>query len=153
MLFLVATLAACTDPDEACRLTIVAGPMAVMEGFARGAGISEAPVDVPERLVARYLGGPAAVARVHRDSVTGGLAISTPPPDADTPSPGYAVLVTDRTLRPLGMLLYDGAVLPGYPEIGRVAVGGFVLPLLGVRVDPATVADPRCPLFPAEALR
>lgn len=151
-LLLVVTLAACADRDEACRLTLVAGPMAVMEGFARGAGISEAPAVVPARLVARYLGGPAALATVRPDSASGGWRITAEPPDADTPTPGYAVLVTDRTLAPLGVLLYDGAVLPGYPEIGRVAVGGFVLPLLGVRVDPATVTDAQCPLFPTELL-
>lgn len=145
--------AACTDRETACRLTVVAGPIKVMEGFARGEGITTAPAVVPSTLVARFLGGPAVMATVARDTVTGGLVLVVPPPDDDTPPPGYGVLVTDRTLAPLGLLLYDGAVLPGHTEIGRVEVGGFVLPLLGVRVAPEAVEDSRCPLFPADVAR
>jgi len=150
-LAVVLLLAGCTDREAACRLAHLTGPLSVMEGFARGDGITEAPALVPERLVARFLGGGAAAAAVRRDS-TGMLRLVVPPPPPGAPQPTWAVLVTDRTLASLGVLLYDGPILPGYQQIGHVAAGSFLLPLLGVRVDPAAVSDPRCPFFPASAL-
>jgi hypothetical protein len=150
-LALALLLAGCTDRDAACRLAHLAGPMSVMEGFARGEGITEAPALMPERLVARFLGGGAVGATVHHDS-TGMLRLVVPPPPAGATQPTWAVLVTDRTLATLGVILYDGPILPGYEEIGQVEAGAFLVPLLGVRVDPKAVADPRCPFFPESAL-
>lgn len=150
-LAMVLLLPGCADPDAACRLAHLTGPLSVMEGFARGEGITEAPALIPERLVVRFLGGGAVAAMVQHDS-TGRLRAVVPPPPADAPQPTWAVLVTDRTLAALGVILYDGPILPGYEEIGQVEAGSFLLPLLGVRVDPAAVADPRCPFFPASAL-
>lgn len=144
-------LAGCTDRDAACRLAHLAGPMSVMEGFARGEGITEAPARIPDRLVARFLGGGAVAATVQHDSA-GALRLTVPPPPPDAPQPTWAVLVTDRTLAALGVILYDGPILPGYEEIGQVEAGSFLIPLLGVRVDPRAVADPRCPFFPEGAL-
>jgi hypothetical protein len=148
---MVLLLVGCTDREAACRLAHLAGPLSVMEGFARGDGITEAPALLPERLVARFLGGGAVGATVARDT-SGMVRLSVPPPPVGAPQPTWAVLVTDRTLATLGVLLYDGPVLPDYDEIGQVESGSFLLPLLGVRVDPAAVSDPRCPFFPATAL-
>lgn len=148
---MVLLLVGCTDREAACRLAHLAGPLSVMEGFARGDGITEAPALLPERLVARFLGGGAVGATVEHDP-TGMVRLAVPPPPVGAPQPTWAVLVTDRTLAALGVLLYDGPVLPGYEQIGQVESGSFLLPLLGVRVDPAAVSDPRCPFFPATAL-
>lgn len=150
-LAVVLLLTGCTDRDAACRLAHLAGPLSVMEGFARGDGVTEAPALLPDRLVARFLGGGTEVAVVARDG-TGALRLTVPPPPAGTPQPTWAVLVTDRTLAPLGVLLYDGPVLAGYEEIGQVEAGAFLVPLLGVRVDAAAVSDARCPFFPASVL-
>ena len=150
-LAMVLLLAGCTDRDAACRLAHLAGPMSVMEGFARGDGITAAPAILPERLVARFLGGGAVSATLQHDS-TGALRLVVPPPLDGVPQPTWAVLVTDRTLTTLGVIRYDGPILPGYQEIGQVTAGTFLVPMLGVRVDPEAVSDPRCPFFPASAL-
>jgi hypothetical protein len=147
----VLLLAGCADREAACRLAHLTGPLSVMEGFARGEGITEAPAIMPTRLVVRFLGGGTAAAVVRHDT-TGTPRLTIPPPPTGAPQPTWAVLVTDRTLAPLGVLLYDGPILPGYVEIGQVESGSFLLPLLGVRVDPAAVSDPRCPFFPPDAL-
>jgi hypothetical protein len=60
------------------------------------------------------------------------------------------VLLFDRSLDPLGILIYDGIPVRGTMAIGDVTVGDTTLPLLGLQVTPDAIEDPRCPLFPAE---
>ena len=51
----------------------------------------------------------------------------------------------------MGVLLLDQEEPAGHPAIGTVIGGSTVLNLYGVRVDWASVSNPRCPLFGGSA--
>ena len=67
---------------------------------------------------------------------------------AGFPSRGYALLVVDDTSqRAMGVLIVDQEEPKRPPAIGTVIGGSTALNLYGVRVDWASVSNPRCPLF------
>jgi hypothetical protein len=65
----------------------------------------------------------------------------------------YALLVVDdSTQRAQGVLIYESIRPPTtFPQLGTVAGGDKAVPLYGVRVDWASVSNPRCPLLGAPA--
>ena len=64
------------------------------------------------------------------------------------PARGYGLLVVDDTSqRAMGVLLLDQEEPQRHPAIGSIVGGGTALSLFGVRVDWASVSNPRCPLF------
>ena len=64
------------------------------------------------------------------------------------PQRGYGLLVVDDTSqRAMGVLVLDQEEPAGHPAIGAVIGGSTALNLFGVRVDWASVSNPRCPLF------
>jgi len=64
------------------------------------------------------------------------------------PARGYGLLVVDDTSqRAMGVLILDQEDPAGRPSIGTIVGGGTALNLFGVRVDWASVNNPRCPLF------
>jgi hypothetical protein len=64
------------------------------------------------------------------------------------PTRGYALLVVDDTSqRAMGVLILDQEEPARHPAIGTVIGGSTTLNLFGVRVDWASVSNPRCPLF------
>lgn len=64
------------------------------------------------------------------------------------PQRGYALLVVDDTSgRAMGVLVLDQEEPERRPAIGTVIGGSTALNLYGVRVDWASVSNPRCPLF------
>ncbi len=64
------------------------------------------------------------------------------------PQRGYGLLVVDDTSqRAMGVLVLDQEEPAGHPAIGTVIGGSTALNLFGVRVDWASVSNPRCPLF------
>src|SRR6266576_1594030 len=64
------------------------------------------------------------------------------------PQRGYGLLVVDDTSqRAMGVLVLDQELPAGHPAIGTVIGNSIALPLYGVRVDWASVNNPRCPLF------
>jgi hypothetical protein len=64
------------------------------------------------------------------------------------PQHGYGLLVVDDTSqRAMGVMILDQEEPAGHPAIGTVIGGSTALNLFGVRVDWASVNNPRCPLF------
>ena len=64
------------------------------------------------------------------------------------PQHGYGLLVVDDTSqRTMGVLTLDTEEPQGHPAIGTIIGGTVALNLYGVRVDWASVSNPRCPLF------
>ncbi len=47
----------------------------------------------------------------------------------------------------MGVLVYDLDPPTGYPILGGVTNGSYMVPLYGVRVNWDAVSSPRCPLF------
>jgi hypothetical protein len=67
---------------------------------------------------------------------------------AGFPARGYGLLVVDDTSqRAMGVLVLDQEEPAAHPAIGSIVGGGAQLNLYGVRVDWASVNNPRCPLF------
>jgi hypothetical protein len=138
--------------DVACGLAAVAGPTALLNQFSvPNQTLGSPPRRLPERLVVRLVAGPAYPAIVGRSDslwligVEGAL-----PPKV---KPGFGVLVLDQQGQARGVLLYEGPPVEGAPTVGTVSVGSATAPLVGIQLDPATVEDPRCPLFPDSIIR
>jgi len=154
-LLLLVTVAACGRPADrgsaACGLAALAGPTALLTQFSvPRQTLSTPPRDLPERLVARVVAGPALPAVVGRsDSL---LVIGVEGAVPSTVKPGYGVLVLDTLAKARGVMLYEGAPVEGAPPIGTVTVGAATLPLIGIQLDPARIEDPRCPFFPDSVL-
>ncbi len=154
-LLLLVTVAACGRPADrgsaACGLAALAGPTALLTQFSvPRQTLSTPPRDLPERLVARVVAGPALPAVVGRSDslLLIGVDGAVPP----TVKPGYGVLVLDTLAKARGVMLYEGAPVEGAPPIGTVTVGAATLPLIGIQLDPARIEDPRCPFFPDSVL-
>lgn len=65
---------------------------------------------------------------------------------------GYGLLVVDDTSqRAMGVLILDQEEPARHPAIGTIIGGSTALNLYGVRVDWASVSNPRCPLFGGSA--
>ena len=63
---------------------------------------------------------------------------------------GYGLLVVDDTSqRAMGVLVFESQEPKDYPRLGTVTGGSTTLNLYGVRVDWASVNNPRCPLLGA----
>lgn len=152
LMLLAAGLSGCADadrPSPMCGLAMLTGPLVALEGFARGEGLLDAPRDLPPILTGRFVAGPLVRVLVSRDA-DGALlaAVDGAPPEAARP--GFGVLVVSRSLEPLGVLIHDGLPVSGAAVLGGLEVGDSLLPLLGVRVDPAAIQTPECSMFARE---
>lgn len=133
--------------SAACGLAALAGPTALLGQFSvPDQTLASPPRNLPERLVVRQVAGQAYPAIVGRaDSLwIVGLQGQLPA----NVKPGFGVLVQDLNAKPAGVMLYEGTVVEGAPEIGTVSVGDGTVPLIGIELDLAKIEDPRCPLFP-----
>lgn len=146
-LLLGATACSGSESPPACGLNAVVGPTVLLDQFnIPNQTLSRPPGRLPEKLVARLAVGPAFSAIVGRaDSevvvgVNGALPANT--------SITFGVLVVDPTGRALGVMLYELSPIEGAPRIGTVSAGAFVVPLIGIQLDPGRIQDARCPLFP-----
>lgn len=150
-LLMALLLAACSDGERggsvSCGLAAMNGPLVALEGFAQGRGLAAAPSSLPDTLPGRYVAGPSAPVSIITDS-TGSITarISAAPPERS--APGFGVLIMDKS-RAMGVLIHDGAPVPGAVTIGSLLVGESTLPLYGVRVVRSMVETEQCPLFPA----
>ena len=156
LLPLLLALVACDKPasgrgNAACGLAALAGPTALLTQFSvPRQTLSTPPRNLPERLVARVVAGPALPAIVGRtDSLLVIGVEGTIPP---TTKPGYGVLVLDTTEKARGVMLFEGNPVEGAPTIGTVTVGDATLPLIGIQLDPSRIEDPHCPFFPDSVL-
>lgn len=136
----------------ACGLAALAGPTALLTQFSvPHQTLSQVPRDLPERLVARVVAGPALPAVVGRsDSLLLIGAEGSLPPGA---KPGYGVLVLDQKEKARGVVVYEGLPVEGAPQIGKVAIGPSTVPLIGIQLDPSRIEDARCPLFPDSVIQ
>ena len=136
------------DAPPPCGLSAVIGPRVLLEEFSTpGQTLAVPPEQLPEKLVARLAVGPAYATIVGRADSQWVIGVNGALPAGIHPS--FGVLVIDKTNgAPLGVLLYESAEVEGAPPIGTVTVGALVVPLVGVRVDPARIQDAACPLFP-----
>jgi hypothetical protein len=140
--------AACTRvPGSAsCGIEALTRPLAVKQSFAEGNVLTVVPDSTPAALAVRLVAGPAWQGTV----VAGGNGwhVTTHGAVSGTARVGYGVLVVDFHDTPLGVLAFDGHSVAGATALGTLAIGDTVVPLLGVRIDPQVLQDPRCPVFP-----
>ncbi|HUR95509.1 MAG TPA: hypothetical protein VMY76_13040 [Gemmatimonadales bacterium] len=153
-LFAVA-LAACGTSGErgsaACGLAALAGPTALLTQFSvPRQTLGTPPAQLPERLVARVVAGPALPAIVGRADSQ--LVIGVEGTVPSTIKPGYGVLVLDLAEKARGVMLFEGTPVEGAPPLGTVSVGAATLPLIGIQLDPSRIEDPSCPFFPDSVL-
>ena len=154
---LVVLVVACGDrpsggANPMCGLAMLAGPTQLLTEFQTpNQTLSAPPRTLPERLVARFVAGPAAPAIVGRtdSAVVIGVEAALPP----NAKPGFGVLIVDPGDRPRGVMIYEGDPVEGAPRLGEVSVGSTRLPLIGIQVDPARIEDPRCQFFPDSVLQ
>ncbi|HEU5303679.1 MAG TPA: hypothetical protein VFU40_03455 [Gemmatimonadales bacterium] len=139
-------------PSAACGLAALAGPTALLSQFSiPNQTLGSPPRDLPERLVVRFVAGPAYAGIVgHADSALIIGADGAVPPNV---KPGFGVLILDQGGKARGVLVYEGPPVEGAPELGKVAAGDLTVPLIGIQLDPAKIEDPRCPLFPDSVIQ
>jgi len=130
-----------------CGIAQVVGPTLVQQRLTDvRAVIVDAPAGLPAALPARVSdrADPGGVLVEYRPE---GLALEYQ--GVGFPGrPGYAVLVVDDTSQQVkGVLIYHQDGPRDYPRIGQVRSGEVGLPLYGVRVDWASISNPRCPLL------
>jgi hypothetical protein len=136
----------------ACGLAATAAPQALLNEFGvERQTLSEPPKQLPQRVVARYAGGPTATAVVGRTDSSLVLGVEGSAPAGQ--QPGFGVLVVDPSSKVRGLMIYQGLPVEGAPVIGSASIGSASIPLIGVQTDPRKVEDPKCPIFPDSALK
>jgi len=148
-LILIATLTGCAKsdgPSAACGIAALTAPLVVLESFGKGNLLDQVPPAVPERLPVRFVAGPAVRGTAIIDSA--GKIQVTVAEHPTQPVVGYGVLVVDGRFQAQGVVAYEGVPVPGAATLGQLVLAGRSVPLLGVRLDPRTINDPRCPLLP-----
>lgn len=147
---LALVLAACArdaSRSPACGIAIIAAPTLIQQQLLNArAVITEAPRGLPEILPAMVIQQKQARARVGYDA-GGRILLGYEGPGFPTGG-GYGLLVVDDTSqRAMGVLIFESQEPKNYPQLGSVTGGGGALNLYGVRVDWASVSNPRCPLL------
>jgi len=149
LLLAAPTIVACarSEGSVTCGINSLVRPLAVKDAFGAGDALAAPPEEAPAAVPVRLVAGPAWRGTVSQDSVGDWhVAIGNQLPA--TAAVGYGVLVVDFDNAALGVLLYEGRAILGAAHVGLVTLRDTVVPLLGVRVNPATLQDARCPLFP-----
>ena len=144
---LMLTAACSRSPGSAsCGIAALTRPLAVKQSFAEGNELTVVPENAPASLAVRLVAGPAWHGTVSPDGT--GWKVTTIGQVSSEAHVGYGVLVIDFHNAPLGVLAFDGHAIAGAPNLGSLVIGDTVVPLLGVRIDPQVLQDPRCPVFP-----
>lgn len=148
ILVLFTLLSACDKSagSVACGLDALTGPLAVKQSFAEGHSLTALPEASPGGLPVRLVAGPAWHGTVI-DSA-GRWRVTTHGAVSKEVHVGYGVLVVDYHDTVLGVFAFDGHTIRGAPDLGRLAIGDTVVPLLGVRIDPSAIQQTKCPFFP-----
>lgn len=148
---LMVLAAACnrgTSGSPTCGIALLAGPSMITTQLSNArAVVTDPPRGLPDSLpvlVIQQKNDRGAVI-VSRDA-EGKVSMQFRGPAF--PQRGYGLLVVDDTSqRAMGVLVLDQEEPAGHPTIGTVVGSSNALPLYGVRVDWASVSNPRCPLF------
>ena len=137
-------------PAVTCGIAALTGPYVVLEAFGKGNALDRPPTTAPASLPVRIGGGPVLRGMVGQSDSTGWVIGA----DGEVPAsaaPGFGVLIVDRSGVARGVLLFDGPVVPGAASLGRVGIRDTMLPLVGVRMNPAEMGDSVCAVFPDSA--
>jgi hypothetical protein len=154
LLLLLATvlLAACSGGGRGsptCGIAAIAGPSLITSQLANArAVVTDPPRGLPDSLptlIIQPKSRDTGVVIVTRDASG---RVSMLYRGNGFPARGYALLVVDDTSqRAMGVLILDQEEPVRHPAIGTIIGGSTALSLFGVRVDWASVSNPRCPLF------
>lgn len=135
--------------SPACGIAALAGPTLIVSQLSNlRAVLTDPPRGVPDSL-------PALV--IQQKSRDFGAVIVTRDAEGKLsmlyrgtgfPTRGYGLLVVDDTSqRAMGVMVLDQEEPQRHPAIGSIIGGGSALNLYAVRVDWASVSNPRCALF------
>src|SRR5579859_2124259 len=146
-------LGACgrSNGSPTCGLALLAGPSIITSQLANArAVLTDPPRGIPDSLPARVIeqkaGSGGAGALIVSHDTEGRISMLYR--GTGFPARGYGLLVVDDTSgRAMGVLMLDQEEPANHPAIGTVIGGSTVVNLYGVRVDWASVSNPRCPLF------
>lgn len=132
-----------------CGIAAIAGPSLITSQLANArAVVTDPPRGVPDSLPTLMIqpkSRDTGVVIVSRDAAGRVTMLYR---GAGFPPRGYGLLVVDDTSqRAMGVLILDQEEPARHPAIGTVIGGTIALNLYGVRVDWASVSNPRCPLF------
>jgi hypothetical protein len=132
-----------------CGMALLVGPTMIRERlFDARAIIIDAPRGLPGTLPAMVIQQRQAEVLVGYDA-QGRIVMGYQGPGFPTRG-GYGLLVVDDTSqRAMGVLVYESEEPKDHPRLGTVSGAGTTLNLYGVRVDWASVSNPRCPLLGA----
>ena len=135
--------------SPACGLAQLAGPTLIQQQLREArAVLTEAPRGLPETLPARVITQQQGAVLVGYDGTQ--LVMGFQGSGFPLRPGGYGLLAVDDTSqRVQGVLVYESEAPRDYPKLGTVSGGEVTLPLFGVRVDWASVNNPRCPLLGA----
>lgn len=138
-----------TRGSPTCGIAAIAGPALIASQLSNArAVVTDPPRGLPDSLptlIFQPKSRDTGVVIVTRDASG---RVSMLYRGAGFPARGYALLVVDDTSqRAMGVLIVDQEEPKRPPAIGTVIGGSTALNLYGVRVDWASVSNPRCPLF------
>lgn len=156
--FLVPVLGAACGGDAsrspACGLALIVVPTLVQQQLLNArAVITDAPRGLPDSLPAMVIQQRQGYARVGYD-VEGKTIVAEYVGDSFPQRGGYGLLVVDDTShRAIGVLIYESEEPKKHPHLGTVTGGTSTIILYGVRVDWASVSNPKCPILGAAALQ
>jgi hypothetical protein len=150
---LTVAVAACggdASRSPACGLAIIAAPALIREHLLNArAVITDAPRGLPDSLPAMVIQQKQATVRVGYDAEGRTIVMGYEGPGFPTRG-GYGLLVVDDTShRAVGVLIYESEEPRQLQRLGTITGGAAALNLYGVRVDWASVSNPRCPLLGA----
>jgi len=150
-LLLLLPAAACTRSggSPTCGIAMLAGPGLVTSQLSNArAVLTDPPRGLPDSLpvlVIQPQKNDRGAVIVSRDA-EGKISMQFRGPAF--PARGYGLLAVDDTSqRAMGVLVVDQEDPACRPAIGTIIGGSAALNLYGVRVDWASVNNPRCPLF------
>jgi hypothetical protein len=130
----------------ACGIAVIGAANKVLDQLRTGTSVlSEAPPELRGTVPARVPGHGTSPSLVG-ESPDGPIVAYDG--EGFPARPGFGViLVEDSTDTFQGVLIYDLDPPMGFPVLGGVSNGQYVIPLFGLRVPWGAISTPRCPLF------
>lgn len=146
--------AACAPAERSensaiCGITMLAGASRIIDQLTQvHSALTVPPVELEQGIVRARVVGYGTTAATTAAVEDGSVAVQyTGQGFPETPGFGVA-LVDDSSEVFHGILIWDKEPPPvDYPRIGTIADANIVMPLIGVRLNWASVYSERCPLF------